>query len=72
MKNYMKLALVYIVIGAFFIYWALTHSPKAGLGTIIKNELSGSYTMSSNSFYLTIFVGAVAVVVGVLKLIRKK
>ncbi|UXP32228.1 hypothetical protein N6H18_17960 [Reichenbachiella agarivorans] len=72
MKNYMKLALIYILIGAFFIYWAMTHSPNASLGTIVKNELGGSYTMSSNSYYLTLFVGAVAAVFGVWKLIRRK
>ncbi|MCV9387226.1 hypothetical protein [Reichenbachiella ulvae] len=72
MKNYMKFALAYIIVGAFCVYWAMTHSPKAGLGDMIKNELSGSYTMSENAYYLTVFVGAVALVLGVLKLIRKK
>ncbi|PIB35935.1 hypothetical protein BFP72_11285 [Reichenbachiella sp. 5M10] len=72
MKNYMKLALLYIVIGAFFIYWAMTHSPNASLGTIVRNEIGGSYTLSSNWYYAMLFVGAVSAVIGVWKLIVRK
>ncbi|MBU2913998.1 MULTISPECIES: hypothetical protein [Reichenbachiella] len=73
MKNYMKLGLIYIVIGAFLVYWAMTHSPNDGMGEIIKRGIVGdSYTMSSNAYYITLFVGAVAAVIGVWKIISKK
>lgn len=56
-----------IVMGAFVIYWALTHSPKAGIGQIAMNELSGSYTMSSEAYYISLILGGVIAAIGLLR-----
>lgn len=58
------------LIGAFVIYWAQTHSPKAGIGNMIANELSGSYTMSENNYYLTLGLGIVLVLVGLYRIFK--
>ena len=56
-----------LVMGAFIIYWALTHSPKAGLGQIVSNELSGSYTMSTEAYYVSLVLGGLIAAVGLLR-----
>lgn len=71
MKKDRLQAIVYILIGAFFVYWAQSHSPKAGIGQVIGNEISGSYTMSETWYYITLAIGAVLAIWGVFKLIRK-
>ena len=58
------------LIGAFVIYWAQTHSPKAKLGQIIGNQISGSYTMSETSYYLSLALGIGLVAYGVFKLVK--
>lgn len=62
--------LIIALIGIFFIYWAQTHSPKAGLGKMISNELSGSYTLSENWFYITMIFGVAATVLGLFKIYK--
>lgn len=71
MKKHVLQALIYILIGAFFIYWAQDHSPKSGLGKIVGNELSGSYTMNETSYYITLAIGAALAVMGITKFIKK-
>ncbi|MGL1885232.1 MAG: hypothetical protein OCD76_01860 [Reichenbachiella sp.] len=71
MNAKVKSAAISILIGAFFIYWAMTHSPKSGLGNRIGNEMAGSYTMSEGSYYITLAIGAAAAVYGIWKLIKK-
>jgi hypothetical protein len=66
MKKGLLQGVVLLGIGAFVIYWAMTHSPKAGLGQMLSNELSGSYTMSETAYYVSLAVGAVVALLGVM------
>ena len=54
MKSGMIRGLVLLGLGAFIIYWAMTHSPKAGVGQMIANEVSGSYTMGETAYYASL------------------
>lgn len=67
--KYLK-SLLTLAIGLFIIYWAQSHSPEAGVGEIISNELSGSYTMSSTWYYISMVAGSVITIFGVLKLYK--
>ena len=71
MKKNVQQALLFVIIGAFFIYWAIDHSPKAGLGQIVGNELGGSYTMSETWYYVTLAIGAAFAVFGIKKFLNK-
>ncbi len=62
--------IVLILVGAFLIYWAQTHSPKAGIGKQIVNEISGSYTMDQTSYYICLISGALLGLLGLLRLFR--
>ncbi|WP_258105344.1 hypothetical protein [Marinoscillum sp. MHG1-6] len=70
MKSGLIRGLVLVLVGGFVIYWAITHSPKAGLGQIINNELSGSYTMSSGSYYASLIAGAILGLLGLLRVYK--
>ena len=71
MKNQQTLrGLLIAAIGMFCIYWAQTHSPNAGLGKMISNELSGSYTLSETWFYITMVFGVAATVVGLFRVYK--
>ena len=48
-----------VLLSAFTIYWAQTHSPKAGIGQIIGNQLAGSYTMSETQYYTCLGLGII-------------
>ncbi len=70
MKKGKLQGIIFGLIGAFVIYWAQTHSPKAKLGQIIGNELSGSYNMSETSYYLSLAVGIGLVAYGLFRLVK--
>lgn len=70
MKSGLARGLALLLVAAFIIYWAITHSPKAGVGQIISNELSGSYTMSSGAYYATLIVGIVLGILGILRVYK--
>lgn len=70
MKSGMIKGLVLLGLGAFIIYWALTHSPKAGVGEMIANELSGSYTMGETAYYASLVVGAILGILGIFGLFK--
>lgn len=70
MKKNIKSGLIFLLVGAFFIYWAETHSPKK-LGQAIGNVFSGSYTMDETSYYICLIIGIAAALFGILKFIRK-
>ena len=70
MKKNIKTGTIYLLVGAFFIYWAETHSPKK-LGQAIGNALSGSYTMDETSYYTCLGVGIAVGLFGIFKLIKK-
>lgn len=67
--KYLK-SLLTLAIGLFIIYWAQSHSPEAGVGEIISNELSGSYTMSSTWYYISMVAGSVISIFGILRLYK--
>jgi len=67
MKSGLVRGIVLIAVGAFVIYWAVTHSPKAGVGQIISNEISGSYTMGEGAYYASLVVGTVLAVLGIIR-----
>jgi hypothetical protein len=71
MKKRIQIAIVFILVGVFCIYWAQTHSPKAGIGQIVGNKLAGSYTISEPWYYSTLAVGAILAIVGIMKFIKK-
>ena len=64
--------IIMALIGAFVIYWAYAHSPKAGFGKIVGNELAGSYTMSETWYYISLTIGIALAVYGVYKLVTGK
>ena len=67
MKNQQLLrGIIIALIGVFFIYWAQTHSPNAGLGNIVSNELSGSYTLSTGWYYSSLIIGILIAAAGIL------
>lgn len=70
MKKHIQIGAILIALGAFFIYWAETHSPKQ-LGKILGNAMSGSYTMSETSYYLSLGAGLVLCIYGILKIMKK-
>ncbi|WP_176214658.1 DUF3185 family protein [Reichenbachiella faecimaris] len=70
MNKNIKSGIIYLLVGAFFIYWAESHSPKK-IGQAIGNAFSGSYTMDETSYYVCLIIGIAAALFGVLKLIRK-
>lgn len=55
-----------IALGIFIIYWAESHSPK-DVGQVIGNAFSGSYTMSEPWYYVSLGVGILIGVLGVLR-----
>ncbi len=66
----MKFNLIQALVGAFIIYWAQTHSPKAGIGQITKNFFQGSYTMSEPWYYVSLVLGIVILLHAILKLTK--
>ena len=56
--------------GAFCIYWAGAHSPKASFFKQLGREMNGSYTMSENWYYITLAAGSLLVLWGLLRLFR--
>lgn len=70
MKNGKLVAVILVLVGAFTIYWAQTHSPQAGVGQVLGNAISGSYTMSEGAYYFTLILGVVVGVYGVFKLVK--
>ncbi|WP_422359362.1 hypothetical protein [Reichenbachiella sp.] len=70
MSKQIKSGIIYLLLGAFFIYWAESHSPKK-IGQAIGNALSGSYTMDETSYYICFGVGVLIGIMGILKIIRK-
>ena len=70
MKNNIKTGIISLLVGAFFIYWAETHSPKK-LGQAIGNAFSGSYTMDETSYYICLAIGVLVAIFGVKKIISK-
>ena len=62
--------LIMSAVGAFVIYWAQMHSPKAGIGQISKNFFAGSYTMSEPWYYASLVSGIALTVYGLLKWLK--
>lgn len=58
------------LIGAILVYWAQTHSPKGGIGQIVANELSGSYTLDESSYYLLLVGGIALAVFGIFRFVK--
>jgi hypothetical protein len=72
MKKSRQIPLVVIALGAFTIYWAQTHSPKAGVGQIMGNAISGSYTMSETNYYICLGLGIALAAFGVYRFVTSK
>ena len=71
MKNQQLLkAIILLLVGVFMLYWAQSHSPNAGMGKIISNELSGSYTMDAGWYYISMLLGSIVTVIGALRLYK--
>lgn len=69
MKKNKLLGLVLVLFGGFTIYWSQTHSPRAGLGQIIGNELSGSYTMNETQYFICLGLGIILCIMGLIRLV---
>lgn len=67
MKSGLIRGLALIGVGAFIIYWAITHSPKAGALKVISNEIAGSYTMGEGAYYASLIAGIILVVLGLMR-----
>lgn len=72
MKKNQLQGIIYLLIGVFVIYWAQAHSPRAGLGKIIGNELSGSYVMNETWYYITLFAGIALGLIGIYRFLKVK
>lgn len=64
-------SIIILSVGLFIIYWAQAHSPEAGIGEILANEISGSYTMSTTWYYISMVAGTLIGIVGLLKLYKE-
>ncbi|HNP20113.1 MAG TPA: hypothetical protein PKL31_16865 [Fulvivirga sp.] len=62
--------IILLAIGIFIIYWAMEHSPEAGLGQKISNELSGSYTMSEPWYYVSLTLGSLISFLSIVKIFK--
>ncbi|MEP5611809.1 MAG: hypothetical protein ABJP45_06140 [Cyclobacteriaceae bacterium] len=69
MNKSKQTGIIMVLIGAFTVYWAQSHSPK-DLGQIVGNELSGSYTMSETWYYISLIAGIAVIVYGISKIIK--
>lgn len=58
-----------LAIGLFIIYWSLEHSPES-LGKMITNELTGSYTLSEPMYYISLVVGSIIGLLGLVSLLK--
>ena len=65
-------AVIFMLVGAFMIYWAQTHSPTAKIGQIVGNELSGSYTMSETWYYISLILSVGVIGYGAYKFFTGK
>lgn len=71
MKNQQILkAIILLLVGVFILYWVQSHSPNAGIGKMISNELSGSYTMDEGWYYISMLLGSIITVIGTLRLYK--
>lgn len=70
MKKEMIRGLMLTALGIFFIYWAQTHSPNSGFVKVLKNEFSGSYTLSEPWYYLCMVLGIITAVLGLSKVYK--
>jgi hypothetical protein len=70
MKKHVQIGAALIGLGVFFIYWAQMHSPKQ-MGKMLGNAMSGSYTMSETSYYVSLALGIVIGIYGVMKIMKK-
>ena len=58
-----------VAIGLFIIYWAVEHSPES-LESVITNKLTGSYTMSEPWYYISLVVGSIMALFGIMKIYK--
>ena len=63
---------IFILLGIFVLYWSQTHSPNAGMGKIISNELSGSYAMGEGWYYFSIVVGTAFAALGAIRIYKSQ
>jgi hypothetical protein len=71
MKKSKLSSIIFVLVGAFMIYWAETHSPK-DVGQVIGNVVSGSYTMSETGYYISLVAGIAVAVYGVFTFVKSK
>ena len=71
MKKKAIYGLIFLVIGLAVMFWAYSHSPYAGIGDKLANELSGSFTLTKLQFAGSMIGGAVLAVWGIYLLFRK-
>ena len=62
--------LLILAIGAFLIYWAQTHTPNRDLLDAVNNEIIGSYALSKPMYFITLAVGAILSVLGLMRVYK--
>lgn len=67
--KYIK-GLLLVAIGAFFIYWAQTHTPNRDLLDAVNNEIIGSYALSKPMYFATLAFGGILGVLGLIRLYK--
>jgi hypothetical protein len=71
MKKNKLSAIIIVLVGAFMIYWAETHSPK-DVGQVVGNFVTGSYTMSETGYYISLVAGIAVALYGVYTFVKSK
>ncbi|MDX9770712.1 MAG: DUF3185 family protein [Tenuifilaceae bacterium] len=71
MKSKVFVGILLLVVGLVIVYWAYNHSPHAGLGNIVINELSGSFTLSKPAYAGVTIGGIIIAVLGLYKIFKK-
>ncbi|MEN8125858.1 MAG: hypothetical protein ABFR32_12105 [Bacteroidota bacterium] len=71
MKLKVIFGFLFIIIGLILFFWIQDHSPYNGIGNKLINELSGSYTLSKQSYSISMIISAVLIVFGLYKIFKK-
>ena len=71
MKSKVIVGILLLVVGLVIVYWAYNHSPHAGIGNMMINEFSGSFTLSKPAYAGVTIGGIIFAILGLYKIFKK-